>query len=96
MIKIMAKNAKLAKVEEKPVEAEPLWLSVSETAKVSGVKNKTVRRAIQAKTVKYKVINNRYFIEFSSVVSYLKETKKLGNKLDQFGVGQYVEKWKKF
>lgn len=73
----------------------PLWLSVSEAAKVGGVNNKTIRRAIQAKTVRYKVINNRYFLDFGSVLSYLKETRKLHNKLNSFGVGQYVEKWAK-
>jgi hypothetical protein len=83
------------KEKQKGLKTEPLWLSVSETASVSGVKTKTIRRAIAAKTVKYKVINNRYFIEFGTVLTYLKETTKLANKLYQFGIGQYVEKWRK-
>lgn len=83
------------KGDKKGLKTEPLWLSVSETANVSGVKTKTIRRAIAAKTVRYKVINNRYFIEFGTVLAYLKETTKLANKLYQFGIGQYVDKWKK-
>jgi len=86
---------KKEKAVQKGLKTEPLWLSVSETANVSGVKTKTIRRAIAAKTVRYKVINNRYFIEFGTALSYLKETTKLANKLYQFGIGQYVEKWKK-
>lgn len=81
--------------ETKPGVAEPLWLSVSESAKICGVNNKTIRRAIQSKTIKYKVINNRYFIEFGSMIAYLNETKKLQNKLNQLGVGQYVERWRR-
>lgn len=75
--------------------SEPLWLSVTETSKVCGVNKKTIRRAIQAKALKYKVTNNRYHIEFGSVMHYLNETKKLKNKLDVFGIGQYVDKWRK-
>ncbi|MDO8592344.1 MAG: hypothetical protein Q7R92_01055 [bacterium] len=71
-----------------------IWLSVSEAAKIGGVQNKTVRRAIQYNNVKYKIINNRYLVDFSSLVSYLHTTTKLKNKFNQLGLGQYVEEWK--
>jgi len=71
-----------------------IWLSVSEAAKIGGVQNKTVRRAIQFNHVKYKIIGNRYFIDFYSLISYLHTKTKLKNKFNQFGLGQYVEKWK--
>lgn len=71
-----------------------VWLSVSEAAKIGGVQNKTVRRAIQFNHVKYKIIGNRYLVDFSSLVAYLHTKTKLKNKFNQFGLGQYVEKWK--
>lgn len=74
--------------------SNPLWLSISEAAKLGGVQAKTIRRAIQSNTVKYKVIKNRYLVDFASVIIYLYSKKKLRNKLIDFGVGQYIEKWR--
>jgi len=71
----------------------PIWLSVSEAAKIGGVQTKTIRRAIQFNNVKYKIIGNRYLIDFPSLIAYLHTKTKLKNKLNQFGLGQYVDKW---
>ena len=71
----------------------PVWLSVSEAAKIGGVQTKTIRRAIQDNQIKYKIIGNRYLIDFSTLLNYLHAKTKLKNKLNQFGLGQYVEKW---
>jgi len=76
-------------------EKEPLWLSVSETAKVAGISTKTIRRAIQAKEIRYKLVKERYLIDFGSVVNYLNSDLKLRNKLAG-AIGQYIENWKKF
>lgn len=75
--------------------SNPLWLSVSESAKLGGIQTKTIRRAIQANTIEYKVKGNRYFINFTSLVKYLYTKTKLKNKLKNHGIGQYVDKWKK-
>ena len=72
----------------------PVWLSVSEAAKLGGVQNKTIRRAIQFNNVKYKIISNRYLIDLLSLIAFLHTKTKLKNKLNQFGLGQYVDKWK--
>lgn len=72
-----------------------VWLSVSESAKIGSVNTKTIRRAIQSKKITYKIIKNRYLIDFSSFILYLYSKNKLKNKLNQFGIGQYIEKWKK-
>jgi len=72
----------------------PLWLSVSEAAKIGGVQNKTVRRAILYNNIKYKIIGNRYLVDFPSLIAYLHTKTKLKNKFNQFGLGQYVDKWK--
>lgn len=79
---------------EKNEIKNPLWLSVSEAAKFGGVQTKTIRRAIQAKIVKFKIIKNRYLVECDSLIIYLNSKKKLKNKLKNHGLGQYVEKWK--
>ncbi|MBU0636978.1 hypothetical protein KKH16_02090 [Patescibacteria group bacterium] len=71
-----------------------LWLSISEAAKFGGVQNKTIRRAILLNTIKYKIIANRYFVDFISLLVYLHSKTKLKNKLDEFGFGQYVDKWR--
>ncbi|OGF23832.1 hypothetical protein A3H09_01775 [Candidatus Falkowbacteria bacterium RIFCSPLOWO2_12_FULL_45_13] len=73
---------------------KPIWLSVSEAAKLGGVQTKTIRRAIQFNHVKYKIISNRYLIDFPTLIIYLQTKTKLKNKLNQFGLGQYVDKWK--
>jgi len=72
----------------------PIWLSVSEAAKIGGVQTKTIRRAIQYNNVKYKIIGNRYLIDLSSLITFLNTKTKLKNKLNQSGLGQYVDKWK--
>jgi len=90
MDKIKEKNTELLKKEI----ANPLWFSVSEVAKLGGVQTKTIRRAIQSNAVKYKVIKNRYLLDFASVIVYLHSKKKLLNKLKNFGIGQYIDKWR--
>ncbi|MBI4812720.1 helix-turn-helix domain-containing protein [Candidatus Falkowbacteria bacterium] len=74
--------------------ANPIWLSVSEAAKLGGVQTKTIRRAIQANAIKYKVVKNRYLIDFVSIITYLRAKTKLKNKFNAFGIGKYVDKWK--
>jgi hypothetical protein len=71
----------------------PIWLSVSESAKIGGVTAKTIRRAIESRGVKYKIVNNRYFIELASLVNYLYSTTKLQNKLNSHGIGQYIREY---
>ncbi len=72
----------------------PIWLSVSEAARLGGVHTKTIRRAIQFNNVKYKIIGNRYSIDLPSLIAFLHTKTKLKNKLNQFGLGRYVDKWR--
>lgn len=68
----------------------PIWLSVSEAAKIGGVKDKTIRRALKTENaLKFKVVKNRYQIELSSLIIYLHKNTKLRNKLLEYGLGQY-------
>jgi len=94
-IKKRGRKPKLQEINIPPAEVkEPLWLSVSETAKISGIGSKTVRRAIEAHSVKFKVLGNRYLINLTSLITYLFKTTKLRNKFLSHGIGQYVDKWK--
>ena len=78
---------------KKKVIPNPLWLSISESAKIGGVQNKTIRRAIQSKAIKYVIKGNRYSVDLASLIAYLHSKKKLMNKLKQFGIGQYIKEW---
>jgi len=71
-----------------------IWLTMSEAAKIAGVNNKTIRRAVLAKKIRYKVAGNRYLIDLASLIKYIISKKKLVNKFMLYGLGQYVEKWK--
>lgn len=67
-----------------------IWLSVSEAAKLGGVKDKTIRRALKADSgLKFKIAKNRYQIELGSLIIYLHKNTKLRNKLMDYGLGQY-------
>ena len=73
----------------------PIWLSVSEAAKLGGVQTKTIRRAIKSNHLRYKVIGNRYLINLESLIAFSYSNRKLRNKLSEYGLGQYIEKWEK-
>lgn len=78
-----------------PTEAlKPIWLSVSEAAKLAGVQTKTIRRGLDSGILKYQVLNNRYRINFTTLVAWIVQNIKLRNKFNKAGLGQYVDKWK--
>ncbi|HEX7542896.1 MAG TPA: hypothetical protein VF385_02365 [Patescibacteria group bacterium] len=73
----------------------PIWVSVSEAANLGGVQNKTIRRALKTSTeLKFKIVKNRYQIEFGSLILFLHRNTKLKNKLKEYGLGQYINEWK--
>ena len=69
-------------------------LSVSEAAKMFGVSQRTVRRAIQISEVTYVVVQGRYKINFESLLRWSQRTTTVKNKRDKQGIGQYVDQWK--
>ncbi|MEI7452551.1 MAG: helix-turn-helix domain-containing protein [Candidatus Falkowbacteria bacterium] len=79
--------------EDQSTGDNQVWLSVSEAAKIGGVQTKTIRRAIK-KDLKYLVKGNRYSINFKSLIDYLHKNTKLKNKLNEHGIGQWIEIWK--
>lgn len=73
--------------------SNPIWLTMSETAKLGGIQKRTVKRALRAGFMKYRIVESRYQVDLRSALIYLFSKKKLWNKVKEFGIGQYVEKW---
>jgi hypothetical protein len=74
--------------------ANPIWLTMAEAAKLGGIKKRTIKRALRAGAVKYRIVESRYQVDLRSVLLYFYSKKKLWNKLLESGIGQYVEEWK--
>lgn len=69
-------------------------LSVSESAKLFGVSQRTIRRAIKDGEITYVVVQGRYKISFESLLRWSQRTTTVRNKRDNAGMGQYVDQWK--
>ncbi|MCF7794988.1 hypothetical protein K9M50_01345 [Patescibacteria group bacterium] len=83
------------KIQEKLIK-HPIWLLISEASKIGGVSNKTIRRGIkEADGLTFRIINGRYYVELLSLVEYLEKSVKLKNRLNIFGIGQYVKEYNK-
>jgi excisionase family DNA binding protein len=78
------------------MESKPsiIRLSVSEAARIFGISQRTVRRAIKAEEVTYIVVQGRYKINFESLLRWSQRTTTIRNKRDNSGIGQYVDNWK--
>jgi len=73
---------------------EMIRVSVSEAARLFGVNQATIRRAVAAQEVTYVVVSGRYKLNFESLVKWSQKHTTIKNKLAQRGIGQYVNKWK--
>lgn len=69
-------------------------LSVSEAARMFGVSQRTIRRAIADQKITYVVVQGRYKLNFESLLRWSQETTTVRNKRDKAGIGQYVQQWK--
>lgn len=69
-------------------------LSVSEAAKLFGIEQKTIRRAIKEGQLRYVVVRGRYRITFDSLLAWSQTRPKIKSKFVSRGIGQYVDKWK--
>ncbi len=75
--------------------ASPIWVSVSEAASLGGVQSKTIRRALKTdQNLLFRIVKNRYQIEFGSLIGFLHKNTKLNNKFNSAGLGQYIAAWK--
>lgn len=73
---------------------EVIRLSVSEAARLFGVSQRTIRRALAKQQISYVIVQGRYKINFESVLRWSQTTTTARNKRDRQGIGQFVEKWK--
>lgn len=69
-------------------------LSISEAARLFGISQRTIRRAITAEEITYIVVQGRYKINFESLLKWSQSTTASKNKLAKQGLGQYVAQWK--
>jgi excisionase family DNA binding protein len=76
------------------IDKKIIRLSVSEAAKFFGVDQKTIRRAIKNDEIRYIVVRGRYRILFESLLKWSQSKTTIKNKLQNDGMGQYVDKWK--
>jgi excisionase family DNA binding protein len=69
-------------------------LSVSEAARMFGVSQRTIRRAIAEQEVTYVVVQGRYKINFESLLKWSQSASTIRRKRDEAGLGQFVAQWK--
>lgn len=74
--------------------ASIIRLSVSEAARMFGVSQRTIRRAVADGHITYVVVQGRYKLNFESVLKWSQDTTTVRNKRDRQGIGQYVNQWK--
>ncbi len=72
---------------------QDIRLSISEAAKLFGISQQTVRRAIKAQELNYIVVRNRYRLSFFSLLQWSQKHTTAKNKLRNKGIGQYVQSW---
>lgn len=67
-------------------------VSVSEAAKLFGVSQQTIRRALLDDELSYIVVAGRYKINFESLVKWSQKST-IKKKAQKKGIGQYVQQW---
>lgn len=73
---------------------EMIRVSISEAARLFGVNNQTIRRAIRSQEVTYVIVSGRYKLNFESLIKWSQRHTTIKNKLVRHGIGQFVDKWK--
>lgn len=71
----------------------PIRLSIAESAKIIGIDQITIRRAIQKQELACIIVHGRYRINFENLLAWALSKTTLSNKFKQKGVGQFVERW---
>lgn len=74
--------------------ASIIRLSVSEAARMFGVSQRTIRRAVTDGQITYVVVQGRYKLNFESLLKWSQDTTTVRNKRDKAGIGQYVNQWR--
>ena len=69
-------------------------ITISEAARLFGVSPLTIRRAIKDNKISYVVVLGRYKLNFESVLRWSQESVRTKIKMENVGIGRYVEKWR--
>lgn len=73
---------------------EMLRVTVSEGARLFGLEQRTIRRAIKNGEIAYVIVRGRYRINFKSLLHWSQGKPTVRKKLEIKGIGQFVERWK--
>jgi len=74
--------------------SNPIYVSPSLASKLTGISERSMRRAIKNKELPATIIKARYQIDFYDLLLWSEKLPNRKTKRDEFGLGQYVEKWK--
>ncbi len=81
-------------MEKQEKTSDVVRVSVSEAARLFGIHQRTIRRAITSGDLRYVIIRGRYKLHFGSLVTWSQRTTTVRNKRDARGIGQWVDQWK--
>ena len=76
------------------VHNQSLPLSVSEAARLFGLSEKTVRRAVKAKELPIMIVKGRYRIQFQHMLEWSQQRPRLATARDTKGIGQFIAAWR--
>ena len=77
-----------------PPVTNQLRIGLSEAARLFGISEKTIRRAIKQNELRYVVVRGRYKLNFESLLAWSQRATNVRNKRDRDGIGQWVSQWK--
>ncbi|HWQ99648.1 MAG TPA: helix-turn-helix domain-containing protein [Candidatus Methylomirabilis sp.] len=69
-------------------------VTLSEAARLFGIHEKTLRRALKRGDIRYVVVRGRYRLHFESLMAWSQKTATVRNKRDSRGIGQWVDRWR--
>lgn len=75
-------------------EPEVVRVSISEAARLFGIHQRTIRRAIATGEIRYIIVRGRYKLHFGSLIIWSQRATTIRNKRDTRGIGQWVDQWK--
>lgn len=84
----------LSMIDQTPDQKEIIRVSISEAARLFGVSQQTIRRAIKDREITYIVVAGRYKLNFESLIKWSQSKTTVKNKSNSLGIGQYVDQWK--
>lgn len=71
----------------------PIFLSPSLAAKLFGISERSIRRAIKNKELPTLVLRSRYQIDFKNMFIWSEQLPNRIKKRDEHGIGQFVKEW---